>query len=75
MSKYSKKNIKARCQIALLDFSLRPENILEEEGEDENPNNYEQIFEEEYQGTLPDSIVGLQFETRNFVFKGQEVPL
>ena len=49
--------------------------ILEEEGEDENPNNYEQIFEEEYQGTLPDSIVGLQFETRNFVFKGQEVPL
>jgi hypothetical protein len=49
--------------------------ILEEEGEDENPDNYEQIFEEEYQGMLPDTIVGLQFETRNSVFKGQEVPL
>jgi hypothetical protein len=46
-----------------------------EGGEDEDPENYEQIFEEVFQGDMPDTIVGLQFDAVNVHFKDEIVPL
>lgn len=33
-------------------------------GEDEDPENYEAIFEEKYDGKMPDAIVGLMFTNK-----------
>lgn len=46
-----------------------------DEGEDEDPYNYEQIFEEVFQGEMPENIVGLQFDSRNAYFKNELLPL
>jgi hypothetical protein len=49
--------------------------VLNEE-EDEDPENYEQIFEEVYdKEVVPDTIIGLQFNKRFGRFKDMEVPL
>lgn len=47
-----------------------------EEGEDEDPENYEQVFEEVYdKEDMPDTIIGLTFKRSNTRFKELEVPL
>lgn len=33
-------------------------------GEDEDPQNYEQIFEEKFNGKVPDQVVGLMFDSK-----------
>lgn len=44
--------------------------------EDEDPENYEQVFEEVYdKDDLPETIIGLKFARRNVRFKEMEVPL
>lgn len=49
--------------------------VLNEE-EDEDPENYEQIFEEVYdKEVMPDTIIGLQFNKVFVRFKDMEVPL
>ena len=34
------------------------------DGEDQDPENYEQIFEEKFDGKVPDAIVGLMFDNK-----------
>ena len=34
------------------------------DGEDQDPENYERIFEEKFDGKVPDAIVGLMFDNK-----------
>lgn len=46
------------------------------EGEDEDPEQYEAIFEEVYdKNDLPDTIIGIQFKRINVQFKDEVVAL
>eukprot|EP00970_Alexandrium_tamarense_P012103 scaffold2748_cov193-Alexandrium_tamarense.AAC.11 len=46
-----------------------------EDGEDEDPSSREKIFEEVFNGEIPDTIVGLQFAQHDVNFKNNRVPL
>ena len=46
-----------------------------EAGEEKDPENYEQIFKEMYQGNMPDTIVGLLFDSKVAMFKNNPHPL
>jgi hypothetical protein len=48
---------------------------LLDDGEDEDPENYEQIFEEVFHGRMPDTIVGLLFDAKEVIFKNTRVQL
>ena len=49
--------------------------VLNDE-EDEDPESYEQVFEEVYdKEDMPETIIGLKFDKRNVRFKENDVPL
>lgn len=46
------------------------------EGEDEDPENYDLVFEEVYdKEVMPDTIIGLKFAAQDVRFNEMEVPL
>ena len=64
MSREDVANSLAEYTVAGLDVKKKLRSPILGNGEDENPENHEMIFEESYQGEMPDAIVGLMFDDK-----------
>lgn len=55
----------AECTVAGLNVKKMLRSPILGNGEDEDPENREMIFEETFQGEVPEAIVGLMFDDKN----------